>query len=211
MPFLPLPLQPSPFSTNLIQRRLFPFPLVDVFVLDGRTVSLYICVSTFGLLRCIFVFRFPFLFPDLDLLNGARRAWRVMCLHRSGIVVLVGLMLGIPLAEGIGQEVQLPINIRVQKVTVETGSLYRFYLPDGEFHGRVEKTFKYVTTHAEADYDFLTGDIGFGIGHVLPKVPLKPGVSFRDHLLFVHWMRRPGSGTASRGWWCTWKRGFERI
>lgn len=107
-----------------------------------------------------------------------------MGLHRSRIAVLVGLMLGVPFAEGRGQEVMLPINIRVQKVTVETGSLYRFYLPDGEFHGRLEKAFKYVTTHAEADYDFLTGDIGFGIGQVFPKVPLKPGVFFRDHLLF---------------------------
>ena len=122
-----------------------------------------------------------------------------MCLPRSRIAVLVGLMLGVPFAEGMGQEVELPINIRVQKVTVETGSLYRFYLPDGEFHGRVEKAFKYVTTHAEADYDFLTGDIGFGIGHVFPKVPLKPGVFFRDHLLFrpldaetAAWNRKQG-------------------
>ena len=107
-----------------------------------------------------------------------------MALHKKWIAVLSGLMLGIPFSEGRGQEVQLPINIRVQTVTVRTGSSYRFYLPNGEFHGWLQKAFKYVTMHAETDYNFLTGDIGFGIGHVFPKVPLKPGIFFRDDLLF---------------------------
>ena len=110
-----------------------------------------------------------------------------MCLHKNRIIVLVGLMLGIPFSKGIGQEgqeVQLPINIRVQTVTVRTGSSYRFYLPNGEFHGRLQKAFKYVTIYAETDYNFLTGDMGFGIGHVFPKVPLKPGIFFRDDLFF---------------------------
>ncbi|MCK5118211.1 MAG: hypothetical protein KAQ78_01435, partial [Candidatus Latescibacteria bacterium] len=107
-----------------------------------------------------------------------------MTLHKKWIAVLSGLMLGIPFAEGRGQEVQLPINIRVQTVTVRTGSSYRFYLPNGEFHGRLQKAFEYVTMYADADYNFLTGDIGFGIGHVFPKMPLKPGIFFRDDLLF---------------------------
>ncbi len=107
-----------------------------------------------------------------------------MALHKKWIAVLSGLMLGIPFSEGRAQEVQLPINIRVQTVTVRTGSSYRFYLPNGEFHGRLKKAFKYVTIYADADYNFLTGDMGFGIGHVFPKVPLKPGIFFRDDLLF---------------------------
>ena len=123
-------------------------------------------------------------------LNEASRVWRTMTPQKNWTVVLVGLMLGIPFADGRGQEVQegpevqLPINIRVQTVTVRTGSSYRFYLPNGEFHGRVQKAFKYVTMYADTDYNFLTGDIGFGIGHVFPKAPLKPGIFFRDDLIF---------------------------
>jgi hypothetical protein len=142
-----------------------------------------------------------------------------MALHKNRIVVLAGLILGISFGEGVGQEVQLPINIRVQTVTVRTGSSYRFYLPNGEFHGRLQKAFKFITMYAETDYNFLTGDVGFGIGHVFPKMPLKPGIFFRDDLLFRpldaetgEWNRKQGMVVhveKELGWHLTLRTSFK--
>lgn len=79
---------------------------------------------------------------------------------------------------------EVPINIRVQQVFVETGTRYQFYLPEGEFHGRIYKPFPHFSITAEMDYELLRGDIGFGAGYVLSSPSWKPGISFRDQLLF---------------------------
>ncbi|MFH1008018.1 MAG: hypothetical protein V1800_11045 [Candidatus Latescibacterota bacterium] len=133
-----------------------------------------------------------------------------MSAHSGLMAVFMGLMLGAPSSDGVAQEIQLPINIRVQQVMVKTGSSFRFYLPNGEFHGRLLKAFNYVTLNADADYDVLTGDMGFGIGYAFPKLPLKPGIFFRDDLLFRPldaetgaWNRKQGMAVKveKKLWW----------
>ncbi|HID10680.1 MAG TPA: hypothetical protein EYP17_05190 [Candidatus Latescibacteria bacterium] len=84
---------------------------------------------------------------------------------------------------GYAQE-EVPINIRVQRVFVETGTRYQFYLPEGEFHGRIQRPFSYFSLTAEMDYELLRGDIGFGVGYTLSSQPWKPEIFFRDQLLF---------------------------
>ena len=79
---------------------------------------------------------------------------------------------------------EVPINIRVQQVFVETGTRYQFYLPEGEFHGRLHKPFPHFSVTAEMDYELFRGDIGFGAGYILSSPSWKPGIFFRDQLLF---------------------------
>ncbi len=82
------------------------------------------------------------------------------------------------------EQEKVPINIRVQRVFVEMGTRYQFYLPEGEFHGRFQKPFSYFSITAEMDYELIRGDIGFGVGYTLSTLPWKPGIFFRDQLIF---------------------------
>lgn len=100
-----------------------------------------------------------------------------------GIWVCAGLLMG-SMGRSAAQESEIPVNIRVHSVTVETGTRYQFYLPEGEFHAQVEKAFTYMTTRAAVDYDFLTGDMGIGIGHTVSALPYEPALFVRDDLLF---------------------------
>ena len=79
---------------------------------------------------------------------------------------------------------EVPINIRVQQVFVETGTRYQFYLPDGEFHGRLQRPFPHFSVTAEMDYELFRGDIGFGAGYIFTLPSWRPGIFFRDQLLF---------------------------